>query len=721
MHRSGGKRGGSGAEARALLSLAAQGALLAGGLWLALAVRFDFHLTVQTGAGPVGWMGAYFLPLLPVVLAVKLVVWTWMGLHRGTWRYVGLGDLRSLFAASQIALAMLLAVFFAGQFAARRLLGHGVLAGLPETVFLLDWLFGVLLVGGARLMARLIHEESRASMGLGGAAGGPVRLLIIGAGDAAETVLRELGRMREERYRVVGLLDDAPGKQRMRIHGVPVLGTIADLPGVCAEQRVAEILIALPGATKAEMQRIVGLCRATQVATTTEGGAAAAIRFRMVPSLADFITCREPPRREPPGRTTGRTTGQGTVNQIRDVSVNDLLGRDAVDMDLAAVGAMLHQQVVLVSGAGGSIGSELCRTIARVGPAMLVLLDKAENAVFEIERDLRRSFPEIRIVPAIGDISDAVRVEQVFAEYQPAVVFHAAAHKHVPLAESNPGEAIRNNVFGTKVLADAALAAGVRNFVMISTDKAVNPTSIMGATKRCAEIYIQSLSHREVRVPDAEVHGASGEAKDERRKTKDERSRAGTNFITVRFGNVLGSNGSVVPIFKQQIAAGGPVTVTHPEMRRYFMTIPEASQLVLQAGALGQRGEIFVLDMGQPVRILDLARDLIILSGLRPEIDIPIVFTGLRPGEKLYEELSIRGENMVATRHAKIAIWKSTEATAGRVQEMIDELEPLQHCTERGRILGTLRRFIPEMVPWEAEGGETRNPNGEWRRVAGER
>ena len=676
---SGARRAGSDADARALLSLVAQAALLAAALWLALAIRFDFHLTVQGAAGPVHWMVAYFLPVLPVVLAVKLGVWALMGLHRGTWRYVGLGDLLSLFAASQIALAILFAAFFGAQYVAQHVLGHPILAGLPETVFLLDWLFGVLLVGGARLLARLIHEEAWTAAGTGAGGGGPTRLLIIGAGDAAETILRELGRMREQRYRVVGLLDDAPAKQRMRIHGAPVLGTIGDLAAVCTTQRVAEVLIALPGAAKSEMQRIVALCRATQVATTTGGGAAAPIRFRTVPSLADFIT------------------GQGTFNQIRDVSVTDLLGRDAVDMDLAAVGGMLHQQVVLVSGAGGSIGSELCRTIARVEPAALVLLDKAENAVFEIERELRKSFPAIRIIPAIGDISDAVRVEQVFAEYQPAVVFHAAAHKHVPLAESNPGEAIRNNVFGTRVLADAALAAGVRNFVMISTDKAVNPTSIMGATKRCAEIYIQSLARR----------AAAG---------------VGTNFITVRFGNVLGRNGSVVPIFKQQIAAGGPVTVTHPEMRRYFMTIPEASQLVLQAGALGQRGEIFVLDMGQPVRILDLARDLIILSGLRPEIDIPIVFTGLRPGEKLYEELSIRGENMAATRHAKIAIWKSTEATAGRVQEMIDELEPLQHCTDRGRILATLTRFIPEMVPWEAEGGgETRSPNGEWRRVAGER
>jgi FlaA1/EpsC-like NDP-sugar epimerase len=366
--------------------------------------------------------------------------------------------------------------------------------------------------------------------------------------------------------------------------------------------------------------------------------------------------------------------GARSLHQIRDVSVNDILGRDAVQTDLAAVGALLHDQVVLVSGAGGSIGSEICRTVAGFGPRTLVLFDKAENAVFEIDRELRRTFPTLRLVAAIGDISDPVRVEQVLGEHLPAIVFHAAAHKHVPLAELNPGEAIRNNVFGTKTLADAAARLGVKNFVMISTDKAVNPTSIMGATKRCAEIYIQALARRRA-----------------------------TNFITVRFGNVLGSNGSVVPIFKQQIAAGGPVTVTHPEMRRYFMTIPEASQLVLQAGALGQRGEIFVLDMGQPVRILDLARDLIVLSGLRPEIDIPIVYTGLRPGEKLFEELSIRGEDMVPTRHPKIAIWKSPPPQTGLVQKLIDDLEPLQHCTERQSVLAALTTYIPEMKPWQPD------------------
>jgi FlaA1/EpsC-like NDP-sugar epimerase len=542
-------------------------------------------------------------------------------------------------------------------------------ANLPETVLLLDALFAVLLAGGARIFVRLLYEHSRPI-----ANGGLVRLLLIGAGDAAQSVLREIARMPEQRYRVIGILDDEAAKRgpRHTLHGVPVLGPVSALPRVCSDNQIGEILIALPGASNHEMQRIVSLCRATQMAADMRSDSIP-LRFRTIPSLQDILA------------------GKATANQIRDVSVNDLLGRDAVQTDLAAVGALIHGKVVLVTGAGGSIGSELCRTICTFEPSLLVLMDKAENAVFEIERELRKTFPTVRMVPILGDISDAVRVEQVFTDFQPTIVFHAAAHKHVPLAESNPGEAIRNNVFGTKTLADAAAAGGVQNFVMISTDKAVNPSSIMGATKRCAEIYIQSLARR---------------------------SR--TNFITVRFGNVLGSNGSVVPIFKQQIAAGGPVTVTHPEMRRYFMTIPEASQLVLQAGALGQRGEIFVLDMGQPVRILDLARDLIILSGLRPEADIPIVFTGLRPGEKLYEELSIRGENMLATRHPKIAIWKSDPAANTYVQKMIDELEPLQHCTVREQVLFALKQFVPEMKPWQAVSDDTRVSKGELKKAVGE-
>jgi FlaA1/EpsC-like NDP-sugar epimerase len=626
-------------------NLALQTALAGAALAGAFLLRYDLRLHSPDGAL---WWGTEFLPLAAIVLPLQAIVFWAMRLPRTAWRYVSLSDLLQLLVAGQIALALSVAALYGVQaWAAAHALDRP-LATLPQSVLLLDFLLTVAAIGGAKMLIRLLHEESRST------ASSLTRLLIIGAGDAAAAVLREIARMPEQKYRVVGLLDDAPDRQRLRIHNVPVLGTIESLPAVCARERVGEILIALPERSKPQMQRIVALCRAAQVAGNASGKASTGVKFRTIPSLADLIA------------------GQGNANQIRDVSVNDVLGRDAVALDLAAVGGMIHGKRVLVSGAGGSIGSELARTIAGFGPALLVLVDKAENAMFEIERELARSFPSVPLVAAIGDISDAIRVEQIFAEHTPALVFHAAAHKHVPLAEKNPGECVRNNVIGTKTLADAAARAGVAQFVMISTDKAVNPTSIMGATKRCAEIYIQSLARR-----------------------------SATNFITVRFGNVLGSNGSVVPIFKQQIAAGGPVTVTHPEMRRYFMTIPEASQLVLQAAALGERGEIFILDMGAPVRILDLARDLITLSGLRPEVDIPIVFTGLRPGEKLYEELSIRGENMQATRHPKIAVWKSTPTAPAAVQRMIDDLESLQHSAEREPVIGALTAYLPEMTPWE--------------------
>ncbi len=669
-------------RAAALAVLAGQMGLLGLAFFVALGIRFD--LSWQTAGGGF-WVTRYFLPLLPVVLGIKLAVWLMMSLHRGagTWRFTSLGDALRVLCAGVLSLALIVATYNGWQMLVVALGKTSGVAGLPETLFIVDFLLSMMLVGGVRIGVRFWYEESRPI-----AAGGMVRLLVIGAGEAAAAVLREIARMPEQRYRVVGLLDDDASKKGTRVNGVRVLGTISKLSAVCREQQIGEILIAMPSATNQEMQRIVSLCRAAQMDAEAHGGAAAvALKFRTVPSLQDILS------------------GRASATQIRDVSVNDVLGRDAVDMDLAAVGAMLHGQVVLVSGAGGSIGSELCRTICRFEPSLLVLLDKAENAIFEIERELKKSWPAVKLSPQIGDISDAVRVEQVFAEFNPSTVFHAAAHKHVPLAESNPGEAIRNNVFGTKTLADAAAANGVKHFVMISTDKAVNPSSIMGATKRCAEIYIQGLARR------AETRNAKLETRN---------GRGETNFVTVRFGNVLGSNGSVVPIFKQQIAAGGPVTVTHPEMRRYFMTIPEASQLVLQAGALGQRGEIFVLDMGKPVRILDLARDLIILSGLRPDVDIPIVFTGLRPGEKLYEELSIRGEHMVPTRHAKIAVWKPPHAAeSSRVQKMMDELEPLQHCTDRERVLKTLTEFVPEMRPWEegsgTEGARPGKRNSEFR------
>jgi FlaA1/EpsC-like NDP-sugar epimerase len=365
--------------------------------------------------------------------------------------------------------------------------------------------------------------------------------------------------------------------------------------------------------------------------------------------------------------------GRVTFNQIREVAIDDLLGREAVTLEQQAISGMIRNNVVLVTGAGGSIGSELCRQIARFHPRTLVLVEQAENALFHIHREITRSFPDIDVVPRIVDITDAERVDAVFAEFVPGLVLHAAAHKHVPMMEWNPGEAVKNNVFGTRNVVDAADRHGVRRMVMISTDKAVNPTSVMGCTKRVAELYIQAK---------AEV--------------------SETVFVTVRFGNVLGSNGSVIPLFKEQIAAGGPVTVTHPDMVRYFMTIPEASQLVLQAGSMGTSGEIYVLDMGEPVRIVQLAEDLIRLSGLRPHLDIEIAFTGARPGEKLFEELSTAAEAATKTHHPKIFVGRGARTPIAVLERELEVLRAVAHAPA-GDVRSALGRLVPEYrAPAEA-------------------
>ena len=574
----------------------------------------------------------YFLPLMPLNVFIKAVVFGWMRLYRAWWRYVGLRDLAAVFIASWVSWIVFFVVWILGTYTK---LGPQGLPNLrPQLVFVLDWGLTVALVCGARVAVRLYREEFRPV-----AAGGPARVLIIGAGDAGEMVLREILRMPVERYRVVGFLDDDPAKRRARIHGVDVLGTTQQVGEICAKHDVDEILIALPGAARKELRQVVERCQRTPV------------RFRMVPGPDELLR------------------GDLTVSQLREVRISDLLGREEVALDLQTIAQYLRAKRVLVTGAGGSIGAELCRQVLRFDPDRLVLVEQAENNLFETDGDLRRRYPSAHLRSYVADICDAARIQWIFARERPEVVFHAAAHKHVPLMEQNPGEAIKNNIYGTKVVADAALEHGCRKFVLISTDKAVNPSSIMGCTKRVAEMYIQQLR------PDGP-----------------------TQFVTVRFGNVLGSSGSVVPIFQRQITAGGPVTVTHPEMVRYFMTIPEAAQLTLQAGAIGRGGEIFLLDMGEPVKILDLAKELITLSGLRPGEDIEIVFTGIRPGEKLFEELSIRGEDVAATPHPKIGIWKKRSEDHVTVCRAIEDLMRLAQDGDPDAIRSRLRQIVPEYV-----------------------
>jgi FlaA1/EpsC-like NDP-sugar epimerase len=509
---------------------------------------------------------------------------------------------------------------------------------VPDTVLIIDWAATIALVGGMRFLVRIVREGSRPV-----SPAGLTRVLIVGAGDAGEGVLRELYRLPVERYHVVGFVDDDPKKRGMRIHGVPVLGGVADLAAVADRQNAQEVVIALPQPTREDLRRIIEVCKGRKMT------------FRIVPGVADLID------------------GRLDVTRLREVDINDLLGREPILLDVEGIGHLLADKVVMVTGAGGSIGSELCRQIANFRPRRLLLLEQAENNLFYIDRELRAAHPELAVTPVIADVGDRARLDNVFRSYTPAIVYHAAAHKHVPMMELNPGEAIKNNVFGTKNVSDMAGKYGAEAFVLISTDKAVNPTSVMGCTKRVAEMYCQALSL----VP----------------------ACAKTKYVIVRFGNVLGSSGSVVPVFREQIARGGPVTVTHPEMRRYFMTIPEATQLVIQASVIGKGGQTMLLDMGTPVKIVDLARDMITLSGFRPDIDIKIEFQGVRPGEKLFEELRTTGENVLPTHHRKIFVWQSRQCTMDEIQGVLDRLEAAVNNHSLPEVQSVLQSVVPEFDP----------------------
>ncbi|MFA5293081.1 MAG: nucleoside-diphosphate sugar epimerase/dehydratase [Phycisphaerae bacterium] len=581
------------------------------------------------------WLVQQYPKLLLCFLVVKIIVFGLFGQYQGWWRFVSISDLLAIVKASLVSTLILAVMWFSLLMAETIRIRLNELTTISQALFILDMFATIVFLGGLRMAVRLYHEEFRTEQ-----SGKLKKFLIIGAGNAGESLLRELHRMSVEQYDVVGFIDDDPAKQGVNIHGVPVLGRVEELPEICKGKGIEEIAIAMPSATAKQMRRVVQICEGAKV------------RFRTVPSVADIAS------------------GKYRVSQIRNVDINDLLGRQAVQLELDIVEQFLKNKVILVTGAGGSIGSEMCRQVCNFGPKLLLLVEQAENALFFIERELRKSFPQVAMESLICDIADKKRVEQIFEWFKPDVVIHAAAHKHVPLMELNPGEAIKNNVVGTRTVADTADKYGADSFVMISTDKAVNPTSIMGSSKRVAELYIQDLD----------------------RTSK-------THFVTVRFGNVLGSNGSVVPIFKNQIAAGGPVTVTHPEMRRYFMTIPEASQLVLQAASMGKGGEIFVLDMGEPVKIVDLAKELITLSGFRPGEDIEIVFTGTRPGEKLFEELSVKGEDMVPTRHSKISIWQKSAPVSREVLcEKISGLVATADTQDYKQIVAVLKQLVPEFI-----------------------
>ena len=597
---------------------------------------FDFlfvlitpSLTLILRRDPLGIPPSLYLGLLlytGVALVVRLTTFYYMGLYRRYWKYASIDELK------QIVLAVFLSSLLA-------MVVMAVLQGwlqfpFPRSIYILDILPVLMSVGGVRLSVRLLAQQQQGKVNGSGRA-----VLIVGAGDAGEMIERELGRNPQLNLRPVGFVDDDVLKHKMEIHGVPVLGGLADLDSLISAHQVQQVIIAMPTAPGSVIREVSLRCERLGVETKT------------VPGIYELVD------------------GTVTINQLRAVQIEDLLRREPVQTDVAAVQELIKGQRVLITGGGGSIGSELCRQVWRCRPSHLILLGHGENSIFEIYHEMRRLGVEPeRLTAVIADVRFPERLQTVFAETRPDVVFHAAAHKHVPLMELNPAEAITNNVIGTRNLLDAALAVGVAHFVMISTDKAVNPTSVMGASKRAAELL---------------VHQAA--------------QQSGKAYVVVRFGNVLGSRGSVVLTFKQQIEAGGPVTVTDPAMTRYFMTIPEAVQLVLQAAVLGKGGEVFVLDMGQPVKIVDLARDLIELSGLEVGQDIEIVFTGLRPGEKLFEELFLGGEDYGRTCHEKIfTAANGNHSVLDDLEEGLGTLQAAAARNDRQAILHGLQNLVPE-------------------------
>jgi FlaA1/EpsC-like NDP-sugar epimerase len=613
-----------------LLILAADAVLLAAAWYSSYLLRFNLEI-------PAEFIGSLWR-MLPLVLGVKLVTFYFFDLYRGMWRYTGLVDLLNVIKAGAVSSLVVTALV---------LFTHGF-AGLSRSVFIIDGLLTVVLVAGLRTGIRLYFwlgagdETARSGVvhlfrlrRLDGKRA--KRLLLIGAGDCGEMMYREIQENAQLRYQVVGFIDDDPTKVGKSIHGVPVLGTTGQLKDIAARMKADEVLIAVPSATSRQMRAIVEHCKES------------AIPFKTVPGLGEIVN------------------GRVTVSAIREVDYHDLLGREPVHLEEGRIGAYLKDARVLVTGAGGSIGSELCRQICRFLPAALALYERAETPLYEMELELKGRYPGIEIVPMLADIRDGWQLERALSAFRPQVVFHAAAYKHVPMLELQPWKAVRNNISGTSNVIEVSKRLAVERFVFVSTDKAVRPTNVLGASKRVAEMLVQSQN------------GCDPSA---------------TRFMIVRFGNVLGSVGSVVPLFKKQIAQGGPVTVTHPQATRYFMTIPEACQLILQAGSMGEGGEIFILKMGTPIKIDDLARDLIRLSGFEPEVDIPIRYIGLRPGEKLCEELITEGEGIVPTSHDNILVLRGKECNLEVLNDRIDELVRLADRQDPDGIRATLREVV---------------------------
>lgn len=614
---------------RRVLQMVSDLGVLSIALWVSFLLRFE-------GDIPQLMLKRLFF-LWPYVVVAQYLSLRLAGVHRFSWRYVGLREALHIATTLSIvsAIFLLLRVVAAGAVPS---FGYAVYFLLPIGIIIIDWILAILGVLGLRIMRRLISEKME-QVSRRAVAQEVHRTLLIGAGQAGLLIAKELTGRPDLGIEPIGFIDDDAHKRGSMVHGLLVLGTTRELRDICEEKEVQQILITIANIPRSELRKLHELCLKT------------GLPIKIIPGLYELV--------------------EGSVNlsRIRDVTIEDLLGRDPVQLEGQLLAETLQGITVAVTGAGGSIGSEICRQVLKYKPQRIVLIEQAENSLFHIHRELldRGKEDGVTLLPCIADITDHARMEQLFLEHRPAIVFHAAAHKHVPMMEWNPGEAIKNNIVGTKTVADLAHQYQVHKFVMISTDKAVNPTSVMGCTKRVAELYVQALDRA-----------------------------SETQFTTVRFGNVLGSAGSVVPIFKEQLAQGGPITVTHPEMRRFFMTIPEACQLVLQAGAMGAGGEIFILDMGEPVKIVDLAKDLIRLSGLTPEVDIQIEFTGVRPGEKLYEELATDAESANKTKHPKIFIGNTD---SGELSEVLAQINALQEAALQGESGLNLRQKLQTIVP----------------------
>ncbi|TKB26348.1 polysaccharide biosynthesis protein [Desulfopila sp. IMCC35006] len=607
--------------------------LIVAAFFLAYLVRFDSQIS---------WWIPQIASVLPFMILCKIPIFYMFGLYRGMWRYASTTDLLNITKAVAVSSGfIIMSVLYFNRF-----------IGFSRSVFVMDGVFTFLLLclhrGTIRFflqnkeqMPWLVHDVARQDK---------VRLLLIGAGAAAEKVIREIRDNNNVPYEVVGLVDDDRSKQGLKIHGIPVVGGLDNLQQCIARTRPAELLIAVASATAEQMQRIVDLCQKSET------------KFKVLPSMGEIIR------------------GKLSVTSSREIAYKDLLGRPVVHLDQEEIGRYLTGRTVLVTGAGGSIGSELCRQIIRFEPKKIILLDAGEENLYKIQMELHHDHHFHDYVPVLCKIQNQPLLNAIFTEYAPSVVFHAAAYKHVPLVEANPWEAVFNNVFATKGLIEATIAHKVERFVLVSTDKAVRPTNVMGATKRVTELLMLAYCHEQ------SAHSSAG-------------NKNNTAFMAVRFGNVLGSSGSVIPLFKQQIEKGGPVTVTDPEMTRYFMSIEEAAQLILQAGAMGGGGEIFILKMGARVKIVNLARDLIKLLGYEPEKDIKIEYTGLRAGEKLYEELITEGEGIVPTKHEKIMVLLGNGKSEPEMEELLRQLAKKATLYDARGIKEILQEILPEYTP----------------------